>query len=53
MCTIHANFVLQFHSMEDEVVLFDGGNIGDFADLILEIRPVTFRVRLIPHMGCP
>ena len=25
--------VLQFHSMDDEVVLFDGGNIGDFANM--------------------
>jgi pimeloyl-ACP methyl ester carboxylesterase len=25
--------VLQFHSKGDEVVLFDGGNIGDFADM--------------------
>jgi polyhydroxybutyrate depolymerase len=24
--------VLQFHSVTDEIVLFDGGNIGDFAN---------------------
>jgi hypothetical protein len=25
--------VLQFHSKGDEIVLFDGGNIGDFANM--------------------
>ncbi len=25
--------ILQFHSISDEIVLFDGGNIGDFANM--------------------